>query len=216
MLHLLGLADGRRGRFDESRRALECSTAISEELGLAYMAQWSKQSLGVLELGAGDAVAAERALRSSFEVLSEMGLNSTLGETAVPLAEALYQQGRHAEAMEVLDAIKEEWASGDASIEAPRLATRAKLLAAEGWAPHATRAAERALRLVRDSDWVCVHCDVLGAYAEVLVLVDRPEDAAGPLREAIRLAEAKGYAVALRRGAAALEEIGAAQAERVS
>ena len=75
-----------------ARRSRE-STAISEELGLRYMAQWSKRSLGRLELAAGDPAAAERALRESWEVLTEMGLNSSLGETAVPLAEALYAQG---------------------------------------------------------------------------------------------------------------------------
>ena len=54
-----------------------------------------------------------------------MGLKSSLGETAVPLAEALYAQGRLDEADETLKAVKEEWASGDASVDAPRLAVRA-------------------------------------------------------------------------------------------
>ena len=63
-----------------------------------------------------------------------MGLNSSLGETAVPLAEALYDQGRDDEADETLKTVKDEWASGDASISAPRLAVRAKLLAADGFA----------------------------------------------------------------------------------
>ena len=91
-------------------------------MGLLYMSQWSKRSRGRMELAAGDAVAAERALRESWDVLTQMGLHSSLGETAVPLAEALYAQGRFDEADETLKALKDEWASGDASISAPRLA----------------------------------------------------------------------------------------------
>ena len=96
------------------------------------MAQWSKRNLGHLELAAGDPAAAERVLRDSWDVLVEMGLNSSLGETAVPLAEALHAQGRDEEANETLKAVKDEWASGDASIAAPRLAVRARLQAADG------------------------------------------------------------------------------------
>ena len=46
MLHVLGAAEGRRGHLDKARRTLEASIAISQELGLAYMAQWFQRSLG--------------------------------------------------------------------------------------------------------------------------------------------------------------------------
>src|SRR6185295_1267448 len=139
-----------------ARLVLAGSTAISEELGLAYMAQWSKRSLGRVELAAGNPEAAEQALRSSHDVLAEMGLKGSLGEAAVPLADALYQQGRHDEATKMLETVTDELASGDASIEAPRLCVRAKLFAAQGWHEHAERAARRALRLVQRTDWSCL------------------------------------------------------------
>src|SRR5207244_8506589 len=88
MLHVLGLAEGRGGNLESARQSLADSTAISEELGLAYMAQWSKRSLGLVELAASNPESAERALRSSYDVLSEMGLKGSLGEAAVPLAGA--------------------------------------------------------------------------------------------------------------------------------
>ncbi len=149
MLHVLGAALGRRGDFEAGRAALEESSRISDELGLRYMAQWSKRNLGHLELAAGDPAAAERVLRDSWEVLVEMGLDSSLGETAVPLAEALHAQGRDEDANETLKAVKDEWASGDASIAAPRLAVRARLQAADGFTSIALQTAERGLRLVR-------------------------------------------------------------------
>ncbi len=132
------------------------------------MSQWSKRSRGRMELAAGDAVAAERALRESWDVLTQMGLQSSLGETAVPLAEALYAQGRLEEADSTLKALKEEWASDDASVNAPRLAVRAKLLAAEGWTRLAEETADRALRVVRPMDWLCLQVDALLAHADVM------------------------------------------------
>jgi class 3 adenylate cyclase/tetratricopeptide (TPR) repeat protein len=215
MLHVLGAGEGRRGRFDAGRRALESSTAISEELGLAYMAQWSRRSLGRLELAAGDAQAAERALRSSYEALAETGTNSSLAEAAIPLAEALYAQGRHGEASRFLEAVKDEWASGDASVEAPRLALRAKLLAVEGWDRHAERTATRALRLVRKTDWACLQADTLLAQAEVLSLADRDRDALPSLREALAIAEAKQYEVVATAVRRRLEQLGEERVERV-
>ena len=215
MLHVLGLAEARRGRFDEGRAVLASSTAISEELGLRYMAQWSKRSLGRLELAAGNARAAEEALRSSYEVLDEMGLNSSLGETAVPLVEALYEQGRREEAAELLETVQEDVVSGDASIEAPRLALRAKLFAAEGWDEHADRAIRRAMRLVRRTDWRCLQADALLAQGEVLRLAGREDEAIASIREAAEVARAKDYVAAERRAAAELEALTGKAAGRV-
>ena len=169
------------------------------------MAQWSKRSLGHLELAAGDARAAEEALRSSYDVLDEMGLKGSLGEAAVPLADALYEQGRTQEAGDLLEADKDDWASGDASIEAPRLAVRAKLFAAQGWDEHADRGIRRALRLVRRTDWRCLQADTLLAQAEVLRLTGREEGAIESVREAADVARAKHYVAAEQRAAAALE-----------
>jgi class 3 adenylate cyclase len=206
MLHVLGVAEGRRARFEEARRSLADSTAISDELGLSYMASWSERSLGRIELAAGDSRAAERALRRSYDVLSDMGLNSTLGEAAIPLADALYHQGRHEDADRLLETVREEWASGDVSIEAPRLAVRAKLFAARGWDQHAERVALRALRLVRRTDWACLRAEVLLAYAEVLRLGGKDDEPI--LREALGVAEGKGYAAAARAALRLLEEPG--------
>ena len=61
MLHVLGAGEARRGRFGPARLSLAQSTAISEELGLKYMAQWSRRSLGRLELGRGAAGGRARA-----------------------------------------------------------------------------------------------------------------------------------------------------------
>ena len=194
MLHVLGVGLGRRGNFDDARAALSESTAISEDMGLLYMSQWSKRSRGRMELAAGDAVTAERVLRESWDVLTKMGLESSLGETAVPLAEALYAQGRFDEADATLKALNEDL---EPSVSAPRLALRAKLLAAEGWTRLAEETVDRALRLVRATDWLCLQTDALLAHAEVMQTAGRIEDARKSAQEAERIAEAKGYEAAV-------------------
>ena len=195
MLHVLGAALGRTGDFEGGRAALRESSRISEELGLRYMAQWSKRHLGHLELAAGDPLAAERALRDSWDVLLEMGLESSVGETAVPLAEALHAQGRDPDANETLKAVKDEWASGDASIAGPRLAMRARLQAAEGFTSIALQTAERALRVVRRTDLLCLRADALLAHAEVARLAGEYGAAAQSAAEAMTISEQKGYVV---------------------
>jgi tetratricopeptide (TPR) repeat protein len=207
MLHLLGAGLGRQGRFDEARAALSESTAISEDLGLLYMSQWSKRSRGRMELAAGDAVAAEHALRESWDVLTQMGLHSSLAETAVPLAEALYAQGRFEEADETLKSLKDEWAGGDASVSAPRLSLRAKLLAADGWTRLAEETSDRALRMVRSTDWVCLQADAFLAHAEVMQTVGRVDDALAGAQEALRLATAKGYEATARSAQAVADAV---------
>jgi tetratricopeptide (TPR) repeat protein len=214
MLHVLGAGLGRRGRFDEARAALSESTAISEDMGLLYMSQWSKRSRGRMELAAGDAAAAERALRESWDVLTQMGLQSSLAETAVPLAEALYTQGRFDEADEILKALKEEWAGGDASVSAPRLSVRAKLLAADGWTRLAEETADRALRMVRATDWLCLQADAFLAHAEVMQTVGRTDEALASAQEAYRLAGAKGYETAARSAQRVIQAVEPALAAR--
>ena len=125
-------------------------------------------------------------------------------------------RGRYAEATDTLRSVKEEWASGDASIDAPRLAVRAKLLAAEGLDIQAERAVERALRLVDRTDWACLQADTLLTHAEVLGAAGRLGDAEPSLRKALQIAETKGYAVAEDRARALLDELGVAVGERVS
>ncbi len=194
MLHVLGVGLARRAAFGAARAALSASTAISEDMGLLYMSQWSKRSRGRLELAAGDAVAAERALRESWDVLTQMGLHSSLGETAVPLAESLYAQGRLDEADATLKAMNDDL---EPSVSAPRLALRAKLLAAEGWTRLAEETADRALRLVRATDWPCLQVDALLAHAEVMQTAGRIDDARKSAQEAERIARAKGYEAAV-------------------
>jgi hypothetical protein len=77
----------------------------------------------------------------------------------------------------------------------------------QGWDKLAERTADQALRGAERTDWECLRADTLLAHAEVMRLVDRHEDAASSLQKALRVAEAKGYAVAAARARGGLEEL---------
>ena len=138
-----------------------------------------------------------------------MGLTSSLSETAVPLAEALHAQGGDGDANEILRAVKDEWASGDASTAAPRLVIRARLQAADGFAAIALQTAERALRVVRRTDLLCLQADTLLAHAEIARQAGDYDAALGSALEAQQISEAKGYAVGAARARAQTIQIGA-------
>jgi class 3 adenylate cyclase/tetratricopeptide (TPR) repeat protein len=207
MLHLVGIAEARSGRLEAGRRTLTHSTAISEELGLRYMAQWSRRSLGHVELWAEEPEAAERALRWSYEVLDEMELMGSLGETVVPLADALLAQGRYDEAAGLLEKIRDDWTSGDASVAAPLLMARAKLAIVKRRYDQAERLACQGVELVEATDWACLRVDSLLTYGEVLSAIGRRGTAIATLWKALQVANAKRYVVGARKAARNLEEL---------
>ena len=160
------------------------------------MSQWSKRSRGRMELAAGDPVAAERALRESWDVLTQMGLQSSLGETAVPLAEALLRAGPLRRGR--LDAEGAQGGVGERRRGSQRSSARRAGEAARGggWTRLAEETADRALRVVRPMDWLCLQVDALLAHADVMQSAGRQPDALASTEEALRIAEAKGYEAA--------------------
>ena len=85
------------GRFDEARALLAASDAAFEELGLTLSSAVSHHA-AMVELLAGDPVAAERCLRKGYAALEEMGERAVLSTTAAFLGQALLAQGRDEEA----------------------------------------------------------------------------------------------------------------------
>ena len=113
-----------------------------------------------------------------------------------------------------MKALKDEWAGGDASVSAPRLSLRAKLLAADGWTRLAEETSDRALRMVRATDWLCLQADAFLAHAEVMQTAGRSDDALASAQEALRLATAKGYEAAARGAQAVADAVEPSLARR--
>ena len=100
MLHVLGVGEGRRGRFDKARAALRAAAGIGEDLGLRYMVQWAKRRWASWSWR--PAIPRPRAALRERTCSTEMGLNGSLAET-VPLPTPCCAQGRLDEATEMLE-----------------------------------------------------------------------------------------------------------------
>src|SRR5262249_46604877 len=97
-ISLAGL-EAMRGNFDVARSLLERARALLEEIGQAAVAHAMAGDVGgEIELLAGDAAAAERAFRESYDALVPIGDRAYLATRAAQLAEAVALCGRRDEA----------------------------------------------------------------------------------------------------------------------
>jgi hypothetical protein len=149
----------------------------------------------IVELLAGDPVAAERSLRSGYEALEAMGDRAFLSTTAAFLGQALVAQGRPAEAEE-MSVVSAELAAGDDLLtQSMWRGVRAQALASRGDAREAERLAREAIALAQGTDFLNLQAD---ARAD-LALVLRGDEARAAMARAVALYERKGNAAAVRR-----------------
>ena len=94
-----------QGHFDTARKLLAGAKAPAEELGLeVILASGVAHQAGYIELLAGDAAAAERALRPACEALEQMGDWGHFATLAPKLADALFiQRGDDADALQLTE-----------------------------------------------------------------------------------------------------------------
>jgi DNA-binding SARP family transcriptional activator len=177
------------GEPEEARALLRRDREILESLGFAMLALFTAEVWALVELLAGDATAAERELRRSYDRLAE------LGEIAAPtmaaiLAEALWRQGRHDEALEATEASERLAPPDDLTTQVQWRGPRAKVLAARGERGEAERLAREAVELAGRTDFLNLRGDALANLAEVTGT--EFDDAAAAYRQ-------KGNTAALRR-----------------
>jgi tetratricopeptide (TPR) repeat protein len=198
-----------RGRFDEARDLAARAIALTEEQGLRGANDFQTGvAAGVVELLAGDPIAAERELRPACEGTERIGELSYLSSMAPHLVEALYQQGRHEEAL----LLTEQWrperltVPEDTDAHVKWRSVRAKLLARTGELDEAERVAREATTLAARTDYLNLHAQSLADLAEVLRLAGRPHESAATLEQASELFEEKGNLAAAKRLRALLAE----------
>jgi hypothetical protein len=134
-----------------------------------------------------------------------MGERNYIATTAAFLSQALYRQGRYADA-EAMTAFSEEvGAPDDVSSQFLWRCVRAKVRAREGRPAEAEALARDGLRLVRQSDDLDSQGNALMDLAEVLDVAGRTDESAACLLEAHGLFEAKGNVVSAARARSAIE-----------
>ena len=182
-----------RGRFRHARRLVSRAEALYDDLGETALAHGNCGTVrGQLELLAGDPIAAEKALRASYDALASMGDRAYFATRAAELAEAVYQNGRHAEAWSLTETAATTGGSDDLPTQFLWRAVRAKLLAVYGRADEAEELARAALALTEGTDVLSLRATIVLDLAEVLGRSGRAHEAAAARLQALELFEQKG------------------------
>lgn len=177
------------GRFAEARVAYAREQGRTAELGNLVQEAAARDFIGIIELYAGNPSAAERALRDGYDRLGELGALGNRATTATFLADALTQQGRYDEAVEVLDVADEIAQTDDLDPQIRSRAVRAQILARRGHLDEAERLAAEAVELAAKTDMIVLHGDALLALAEVLSVSGQTDESRTALHQALELFE---------------------------
>ena len=209
LVPLAGL-EAMRGRFAEARAHVTRAETIHAELGQIAFAQATGGGMrGEIELLAGDAAAAERAFRESYDALARVGDRAYLATRAVQLAEALHLLGRNEEALRCIRLAEEVAAEDDVPTQFLLRSIQARLLAGSEDPLGAKTVADDAVRLAEGTDALWQHAKVVLGLAEVLWKIGRPADAAAAGARSLALHEQKGSTVGAGRARALLDAIDA-------
>ena len=166
----------------------------------------STYALAELEFWAGDAGAAERAVRPGYEAFASMGGEAFRSGGARYLARAALDQGRFDEAARFIQVLKD---LEDEHEAVHRRSLEAKLLARTGAADDAIALGREAVALAKTGDSLVFQARTLMDLAEVFLLLGHPREAAEAAEEALRLHERKQNVPGAEQARALLASVGA-------
>jgi class 3 adenylate cyclase/tetratricopeptide (TPR) repeat protein len=203
------------GHFDAARELIRDAKAVLQEIALSvWLAGPVAQLSGWIELLAGDAAAADRELRWGYDTLTRLGELSWLSTLAAILAEAVYEQGRHEEAEQLILACEASAGAEDAYSHALLRSVRAKVLAQRGHADEAERLAGEAVALADTTDFLHLRWHTRLSFGEVLQRAGRGAALRQVADAAVAIAKQKGSRVGVERAAELLRLAGQRSAVR--
>jgi tetratricopeptide (TPR) repeat protein len=164
-----------RGEFGEARAQWARARAFWDELGMRHHRAIRAIDAGAIELLAGDADAAERELRTGYDLLVELGDVHLRPTLAAYLAAVLVEERSLGDA-EAFAAYAEShsW-DDDILTEVLWRVARAQILAHTGEAAEAERLARKAVELAAPTDFLDLQATALLALARVLRKAGSPE-----------------------------------------
>jgi class 3 adenylate cyclase/tetratricopeptide (TPR) repeat protein len=206
-LTAIGLLNADAGDFATGRRLVARAAEMLDELGLTMWAAGWAQEVAGLELLAGDASAAEAALRPSCERLRELGETGIYSTNVALLAEAVYRLGRYDEALELAAESERAAPPGDLMSLGTLHSVRAKALSALGRLAEAEASARTAIEYSERSDFANLRTLAQLDLAEVLTAAAKEEEARAGLERALGIAEQKGNLVLAAEASRRLERL---------
>jgi tetratricopeptide (TPR) repeat protein len=201
-----GLLRGMHGELDEGRRLIRNARAVFAEFAL-WHAVGTARDEALIERYAGDAAAAERALRPACDQLRAAGETSSLSTLVAELAEALYELGRYDESERATGESELTTQHADAKSQLTWRRVRAKLLARRGEERKALQLAHEAIEWADRSKTLEDIGDAYRDLAEVERLGGRLDAAAVALEQALAAYERKGLVPMAERTRRELEEL---------
>ena len=179
------------GRFTDARAAMARAQSIQQKSGSRLYSAISAIFMGEIEMLAGEPATAEAQLRQGCEALRAIGERGYLVSSLTSLAEAVYAQGRLDEADQLTREVETLATGDDLDAQAHWRATRAKVLARRGQITAARQLASEAEALFAPTPFATEQAGVLEVKAEVAKLAGEPDEAAGYLRAALHMYEAR-------------------------
>jgi DNA-binding SARP family transcriptional activator/tetratricopeptide (TPR) repeat protein len=203
----LGALEAMRGRFAEARGLVARARTLYDELGQTSTAEANCGAVGGrIELLAGDLAAAERAFRSTCQMLERLGDQAYLATGAAELADVLCALERFDEAEQWCRLASNLGASDDVLTQIFSRATWAKLLAQKGELEKAEASAREAVRLTEKTDDLNRRAKVLLDLSRILRVARKPGEVTAAVEKAVELFEQKGNIVGAKRARALLAE----------
>lgn len=207
--NLLGLAVTRSmvGDIAEARSLIRRGASILRELGMTLELAAAGLHEAVVEMMAGDLMAAEAAIRPAYVALSAMGENARLSSRAAILAGIVYELGRYDEARDLADETYAISATDDLEPQIWLRGVRAKVLARRGRFDEALGEARENVHLAQQTDWPVYTGMAWLDLAEVLRLAGKLGEAVEAALQAEERFEAKGSVVMVARARAFLDQL---------
>jgi predicted ATPase/DNA-binding SARP family transcriptional activator len=194
MLQQLACLYAYAGRFGAARDARARGRAVIIRLGAKWTLALLSIHSGMIELTAGDAIAAERELARGREALDAMGDRRYGSMITSLLAEALYAQGCLDEAWQMTEETADAAPADDVEPQARYRAVRAKILAHRGQHQAATRLGDEAVALIRPTSRAALLAEMLIGQAEIARLAGAPARSALILQQALQIYQQRGAA----------------------
>ena len=197
------------GRFTDARAAITRAQAVALRSGARLDQAVSTFFMGEVDTMAGDPAAAEAKVRQGCETLRAIGERGYLASGLPMLAEAVYAQGRLAEADQLTREAEALAEADDLDAQTRWRATQAKVLARRGQFTAARQLAREAEALIALTSFTILQAGVLEAKAEVAKLAGEPDEAVGYLRAALHIYEEQQATALAGRARAALASLSA-------
>ncbi len=186
-----------QGAFDHARTLVARAQALFDELGLEVHAARLGVEAWRVEMLAGEAENAERALRSAQEALEALGERYLLSTVAGLLAQMLIARGAFDEALEAGERSRELATEADVASQALWRCVRGRLLSRRGAHEEAVAIVREALAVLESTDATVLLIEAQLDLGEVLEAAGDVGGARAAYAEARTLAEGKGGVVTL-------------------